>query len=99
LCEHAAEPTIWLLDQASLKKPELRRDFVPVTQGGKAMLVLSRRLGEEIVIDGHIRIVVVEVRGIRVRLGICAPPLVSVDRKEVHERRMVEWATQSCKAD
>jgi carbon storage regulator len=52
------------------------------------MLVLSRRLGEEIVIDGDIRLTVVAVHGDRVRLGITAPPEVKVDRAEVHERRM-----------
>ena len=50
------------------------------------MLVLSRRVGEEIVIDGQIRIVVVEAKGNRIRLGICAPPSVTVNRKEVHIR-------------
>jgi carbon storage regulator len=51
------------------------------------MLVLSRRIGEEIVIDEDIRVVVVAVHGNWVRLGICAPATVRVDRKEVHERR------------
>jgi carbon storage regulator len=51
------------------------------------MLVLSRRIGEEIVIDECIRVVVVAVQGDRVRLGIAAPPSVRVDRQEVHERR------------
>ena len=51
------------------------------------MLVLTRKIGEEIVIDGQVRIVVVEVRGNRTTLGICAPPSVRVDRKEIHERR------------
>ena len=51
------------------------------------MLVLSRRLGETIVIDGAIRITVVEVHGDRVRLGFSAPPEVPIDRLEVHERR------------
>jgi carbon storage regulator len=51
------------------------------------MLVLRRRVGEEIVIDGQIRIMVVEVKGNRTTLGIFAPPSVRVDRKEVHERR------------
>ncbi len=51
------------------------------------MLVLSRRLGEEIVIDGYINVRVVGVKGDRVRLGIDAPSFVSVDRLEVHERR------------
>lgn len=52
------------------------------------MLVLTRRVGEEIVIDEIIRIQVVDVRGDRVRLGISAPASVQVDRKELHERRM-----------
>jgi carbon storage regulator len=51
------------------------------------MLVLSRRVGEEIVIDECVRVVVVAVQGDRVRLGINAPPAVRVDRHEVHERR------------
>ena len=52
------------------------------------MLVLSRRVGEEIVIDGGIRVTVVSVQGERVRLGIKAPPHVVVDRAEIHERRL-----------
>jgi carbon storage regulator len=51
------------------------------------MLVLTRRIGEEIVIDGNIRIKVLEGRGDRVRLGITAPKSVRIDREEVHERR------------
>ena len=52
------------------------------------MLVLSRRVGEEIVINDNIRVTVVAVHGDRVRLGIVAPRDVAVDRSEVHERRM-----------
>jgi len=51
------------------------------------MLVLSRRVGESIVIDGCICLKMVEVKGERVRVGIDAPPHVVVDRQEVHERR------------
>lgn len=51
------------------------------------MLVLTRRPGEEIVIDGKIRLTVVSVRGDRIRIGIEAPPSVVVDRQEIHERR------------
>ena len=51
------------------------------------MLVLSRRVGEEIIIDGHIHVVVVSVKGDKIRLGVSAPPSVTVDRKEVHDRR------------
>jgi carbon storage regulator len=52
------------------------------------MLVLSRRPGEEIVVNNNIRITVVSVKGDRVRLGITAPNDVPVDRAEVHARRM-----------
>ncbi len=51
------------------------------------MLVLTRRLGETIVIDNEVRVTVLEVKGDRVRLGVSAPATVLVDRQEVHERR------------
>ena len=51
------------------------------------MLVLSRRVGEEIIINDNIRVTVVAVKGDRVRLGIVAPRDVTVDRSVVHERR------------
>ena len=51
------------------------------------MLVLTRRIGEQIVIDGDIRIMVTAVEGQRVRIGIRAPQCVSVDREEVSGRR------------
>lgn len=51
------------------------------------MLVLTRRLGEEIVINGNIRVKLVLVQGDKIRLGITAPASVPVDRAEVHERR------------
>jgi len=54
------------------------------------MLVLSRRVGEEIVIDEHIRVAVAAIHGNRVRLSIWAPPSVRVDRQEVHEQRALE---------
>lgn len=51
------------------------------------MLVLSRKVGEEIVIAGNIRVKVLAVRGNQIRLGVVAPSDVSVDRGEVAERR------------
>lgn len=50
------------------------------------MLVLTRRVGEEIVIDGDIRVTVLEVRGNQVRLGIVAPQDVRVLRQELERR-------------
>ncbi len=49
------------------------------------MLVLSRKKNESIVINDSITIVVVEVRGDKVRLGIEAPKDVPVHRKEVYD--------------
>jgi carbon storage regulator len=51
------------------------------------MLVLSRRPGEQILIDGGIRLKVISVKANQVRLGIVAPSQVPVDRKEIHELR------------
>jgi carbon storage regulator len=51
------------------------------------MLALTRRIGEEIIIDRGVRVVVLAVHGRRVRLGVQAPPNVRVDRKEVHQAR------------
>lgn len=61
------------------------------------MLVLTRRLGEEIVIGDAIRVKIVLIKGDRVRLGVTAPDSVPVDRSEIHERRAEfnsgsEWA-------
>lgn len=49
------------------------------------MLVLSRKKNESIVINNDITIVVVEIRGDKVRLGIEAPIEVPVHRREVYE--------------
>jgi len=49
------------------------------------MLVLSRKKNESIVIGENIRIVVVEVRGDKVRLGIEAPTDIPVHRQEVYD--------------
>ncbi len=49
------------------------------------MLILSRKLGETIVIDGRIHVTVMRVEGEVVKLGIAAPSEVPVHRKEVYE--------------
>lgn len=47
------------------------------------MLVLSRKLGEEVIIGGNIRIKVLAVQGNQVRLGFTAPEDVSIFRQEL----------------
>ena len=49
------------------------------------MLVLSRKKNESIIINDDITIVVVEIRGDKVRLGIEAPKEIPVHRHEVYE--------------
>lgn len=47
------------------------------------MLVLSRKVGEKIIIEGGITVTVLATTGSRVRLGIVAPPEVFIRRNEV----------------
>ena len=50
------------------------------------MLVLSRRYEESIMIGDNIEVKIVSIRGRHVRLGIEAPPQVSVHRREIYDR-------------
>lgn len=54
------------------------------------MLVLTRRLGETIVIGDDIVIKIVDIHGKQIRIGIEAPAEVSVYRGEIYERIMLE---------
>jgi carbon storage regulator len=49
------------------------------------MLVLSRKKDEKIVIGDNITLMVIEIRGDKVRLGIDAPRDVAVHREEVYD--------------
>ena len=59
------------------------------------MLVLSRRVGEEIVIDDTMRVVILGVQGGRIRLGFSAPPHISIQRSEVRDRIAAERPVNS----
>jgi len=66
------------------------------------MLVLSRKKNESIIINDDITIVVVEIRGDKVRLGIDAPKEIPVHRNEVYEAiRRTQQASneQTCEPD
>jgi len=56
------------------------------------MLVLTRSLGQEIVIDGDIHVIVLGIQGNKIRLGINAPPIIRVDRAEIHDSRRARAA-------
>jgi len=49
------------------------------------MLVLSRKLGEKIVIDNEIFVTILDVRGDTVKLGVEAPKRVTVHREEIYK--------------
>ena len=56
------------------------------------MLVLTRRIGETLVINDNVAVTVLGVKGSQVRIGITAPPEVSVNREEIHLRILKERA-------
>ncbi len=62
------------------------------------MLVLTRKLGESIAIDDHIKIIVVQIKGKQVRLGIKAPKETKIHREEVYEAIQGQ-NTEASKAD
>lgn len=52
------------------------------------MLYLTRKIGESIIINNHIELTVVEVRGKTVKLGFLFPKEATILRKELHQRIM-----------
>jgi carbon storage regulator len=50
------------------------------------MLILTRKFGENIRIGDKIKIIILDVKGGQVKLGIDAPPNVAVHREEIYER-------------
>ncbi len=62
------------------------------------MLVLTRKLGESIAIDDHIKITVVQIKGKQVRLGIKAPKETKIHREEVY-KAIQDQNTEASQAD
>jgi carbon storage regulator len=66
---------------ACLKKSEKQEK-----SGGKSMLILTRRVGETVVIGNDVDVTVLGIKGNQVRLGVKAPREVSVHREEIFQR-------------
>ena len=56
------------------------------------MLILTRRVGESVMIGDDVAITVLQVKGNQVRLGVNAPKTVSVQRQEIVQRPQQEHA-------
>ena len=63
------------------------------------MLVLTRKVNQSIIIGDNIEIVVLEVRGEQVRIGIKAPRDVQVHRKEIFDQISAKSAEEAPAAD
>ena len=50
------------------------------------MLILTRRVGETLIIGDNVKVTVLGVRGHQVRIGVDAPKDVSVHREEIYQR-------------
>lgn len=50
------------------------------------MLILTRRVGEKLMVGADVSVVVLEAKGSQVRIGVEAPKNVSVHREEIYRR-------------
>ena len=54
------------------------------------MLVLTRRLGEKLIIGGNVTVTILGVKGNQIRIGIDAPRDITVNREEIYQRILKE---------
>jgi carbon storage regulator len=71
-------------------RPEVRRIL-----GDLHLLILTRRVGETLMIGNDVTVTVVAVQGTQVRIGVHAPKDVAVHREEIYERVKQEKAQQT----
>jgi len=63
------------------------------------MLILTRRVGETLVIGDDVNVTVLGVRGNQVRLGVNAPKEVAVHREEIYQRIQKENDSENSSTD
>jgi carbon storage regulator len=56
------------------------------------MLILTRRVGETLIIEDKVSVTVLSIKGNQVRIGVNAPKEVTVHREEIYERTRKETA-------
>jgi carbon storage regulator len=59
------------------------------------MLILTRRVGETLIVGDNVSVTVLGVKGNQVRIGVNAPKDVSVHREEIYQRIQREKTEQS----
>ena len=64
---------------------------------GEIMLILTRRVGEALMVGDDTKIVVLGVKGSQIRLGINAPKDVKVHREEIYEKINVDTSATATK--
>jgi carbon storage regulator len=62
------------------------------------MLILTRRVGERLVINGNVIVTVLGLKGNQVRIGVDAPIEVPVHREEIYERILKKRAADTAHA-